>query len=42
MRIKKDWYDEDQAAKLKQVNELESQIRKDAKAGADYGDVKFS
>lgn len=42
MRIRKDWYDEDQANKLKQVNEIESQMKKDAKAGADYGDVKFS
>lgn len=42
MRIRKDWYDEDQAAKLKSVNELEAQMKKDAKAGADYGEVKFS
>jgi hypothetical protein len=42
MRIREDWYKEDQANKLKQVAELENQIRSDAKAGADYGDVKFS
>lgn len=42
MRIRKDWYDEDQANKLKQAAELESQLKRDAKAGADYGDVKFS
>ena len=42
MRIRKDWYDEDQANKLKQAAELESQLKRDAKSGADYGDVKFS
>lgn len=41
MRIKKEWYDEDQAAKRAEVHELEASTRKDARNGADYGDVKF-
>lgn len=36
MRIKKEWYEEDQAAKLKQVAELESTTKSDALKGR-YG-----
>lgn len=39
MRIKQEWYDEDQAAKQKLVDELEGTTRKDALNGADYGSV---
>lgn len=42
MRIREDWYKEDQAKKLAPVNELEAQMKRDAKAAADYGDVKIS
>ena len=41
MRIKQDWYDEDQAAKRAQVKETEDQLRRDARNGADYGDIKY-
>ena len=41
MRIKKDWYDEDQAAKRAEVHELEASTGKDARNGADYGDIRF-
>ena len=41
MRIKQEWYDEDQAAKRAEVQELEATTRKDARNGADYGDVSF-
>ena len=41
MRIKQDWYDEDQKAKQAQARELESATRQDARNGADYGDIKY-
>lgn len=41
MRIRSDWYDEDQKAKRAQVHELEATTRKDARNGADYGDLKY-
>ena len=41
MRIKKEWYDEDQAAKQAQSRELEKSTRQDARNGADYGDIKY-
>lgn len=40
MRIRKDWYEEDQEAKAAFVNEQESAINRD-KVGADYGTVKI-
>lgn len=42
MRIKKDWYEEDQAAKQKQVNETEEAMQKDARKLSDYGEFKLS
>ena len=41
MRIKQDWYDEDQAAKRAQIKETEEAQRRDARNGADYGDIKY-
>lgn len=41
MRIKKEWYDEDQAAKAAHVNQLEQTIKQKA-VGADYGTVTIS
>ena len=41
MRIKQEWYDEDQKAKRQEVHELEATTRKDALNGADYGDIKY-
>ena len=41
MRIKKEWYDEDQAAKRAQAYEAEASTRRDARNGADYGDIKY-
>lgn len=40
MRIKNEWYEEDQAAKRKQVKELEDSTKADARNGADYGDIR--
>lgn len=42
MRIKKEWYDEDQAAKQARVDELEQTTQRDAKKHADYGSIKIS
>ena len=42
MRIKDEWYQEDQQAKQKQVDELEATMKKDAKRNSDYGDIKIS
>ena len=39
MRIRKDWYDEDQAAKSKRIDETEKGLLKDAKNGSDYGKI---
>lgn len=41
MRIKQDWYDEDQAAKRAAVREIEDTTRQDALSGADYGKVSI-
>lgn len=41
MRIKKDWYEEDQAAKQQYVNELEAGMKSNAKQAADYGKLKI-
>lgn len=42
MRIKSDWYAEDQAAKQKQVDESEAAMKADAKKFSDYGELKLS
>lgn len=41
MRIKKDWYKEDQKAKMEKVMELENQIKK-PKIDGSYGKVEIS
>lgn len=41
MRIKKEWYDEDQAAKQEYVNETEAGIKREAKSIADYGKLEI-
>lgn len=41
MRIKQEWYDEDQKAKQAQVNELEAAIKQNGSGAADYGTVKI-
>lgn len=41
MRIKKEWYQEDQAAKQAQVNETESAMKQDAQQGM-YGSLKLN
>lgn len=41
MRVKKEWYDEDQAAKTAQIDETEQAMKKDAAQGM-YGSVKVS
>jgi hypothetical protein len=41
MRIKREWYDEDQAAKMDKVRELETSIKKPNFDGS-YGDIKLS
>lgn len=42
MRIKKEWHQEDQTAKLQQVNETEKAMKSDASRGSDYGSLKLS
>lgn len=37
MRIKKEWYQEDQAAKQEHVNQVEQGMYRDARALSDYG-----
>lgn len=37
MRIRQDWYDEDQAEKANQIAQQELAIKKDALGGTDYG-----
>lgn len=41
MRIKKEWYDEDQAAKAAQVDETEKAMKQSASQGM-YGSIKVS
>lgn len=41
MRIKREWYEEDQAAKLAQVADVENATREKALSGT-YGDLKIS
>ena len=40
MRIPKEYYDEDQAAKNKQIDALEESMKKQALSAGDYGDIK--
>lgn len=42
MRIPQEFYDEDQESKQQQVNELEAQMKREAKGSADYGKVEIS
>jgi len=44
MRIKKEWYDQDQLAKAKEVDDQEASMRpvKSGKAGADYGSISLT
>ena len=42
MRIKKEWHEEDQAAKQAYIDETEGAIKQTASQGADYGSVKLS
>jgi len=42
MRIKKEWYKEDQVAKQKQIDETEKSMKSDATRGSDYGSIKVS
>ena len=37
MRIKREWYDEDQKAKADQIKAVEETMHRDAKRAADYG-----
>lgn len=37
MRIKREWYEEDQAAKLAQIKATEETMHRDAKKASDYG-----
>ncbi len=41
MRIRKDWYEEDQAAKAQQTAEVEAAMKRDAKEGM-YGKLEIS
>ena len=40
MRIKREWYDEDQAAKLAQIKAQEETMYSDARKAADYGSFR--
>lgn len=42
MRIRKDWFEEDQAAKLAQVKAVEDTMKQDAKKASDYGSLDIS
>lgn len=39
MEIRKDWYDEDQAAKHRKIDQMESQIKRRPKKDGFYGDI---
>jgi hypothetical protein len=41
MRIKDEFYKEDQDAKQRQVDEIEQQIKREAKSVADYGELRL-
>ncbi len=40
MRIRKEWYDEDQSAKAKSIDNLEAATKADARKNADYGTLE--
>ena len=42
MRIKKEWFDEDQKAKAKRVDALENTTRQEARNSSDYGSLDIS
>lgn len=42
MRIRKEWYEDDQASKLARVAAVEQATREKALIGTDYGDLKIS
>ena len=42
MRIRKDWFEEDQSAKLAQVKAVEDTMKQDAKKASDYGSLDIS
>ena len=42
MRIKEEYYKEDQAYKEQKLSELEQSMRKEAKDSSDYGNLKIS
>lgn len=41
MRIKKEWYDEDQVAKQAEIDRLEQTIKNKATGSADYGNLEI-
>jgi hypothetical protein len=41
MRIKKEWYDEDQAAKQELPDRIEQAMRREAKESSDFGNVSI-
>lgn len=41
MRIRQEWYDEDQKTKAEYVNELERSIKQSASTAADYGKLEI-
>lgn len=41
MRIKKEWYQEDQDAKQAKVSEIENQMKADARKDGNYGSIKI-
>lgn len=42
MRIKKDWYEEDQAAKAAKIDETEKGMLREAREKSDYGKINLS
>jgi len=42
MRIKQDWFDEDQAEKAKHVDELEKSMKQQALSSSDYGKLDIT
>ena len=42
MRIKQDWYDEDQKAKMEHVDKLESSMKSEAQTQGMYGKIAIS
>ena len=41
MRIKKEWYEEDQAAKQAEIDKTEAAMKSDALKNSDYGSLNF-